>query len=333
MLEKIVIYVIGIMAALGSHCLMAQEIGLTYTAELQTDFRKKGKLVNLLRADFTQPLGRNVVIEAAAISVSETCEKSLIDDWEGFSNVEAENIPLALGVLGVRWQTGESSVFFGVRNVNEDYFTSPCTSLFTNSSCGIFPTLSANYSIANYPLASVGIDYKWEKNNWKVEASVYNGMGYRMFAGQENVFRFCPESDGVLGVASINYRKQGSDVYVGTALRSEGWKKEDWDAVLWGYIEQKVSVHWSALVQYSADPTTDMGCRSYVGCGLVAHYGRLEGGIFADYADYTTKHEWASELTCRIYCLKNLYIQPALHLVRNSRVCALAGLVRLEIEI
>lgn len=103
-------------------------------------------------------------MEMASISIAETHERPLIDDWQGFSNIEEENTPLALAVLGIRWQLKKSFLFVGVRNLNEDYFTSPYTSLFTNSSCGIFPTLSVNYPIANYPLASIGIDYKYKGN-------------------------------------------------------------------------------------------------------------------------------------------------------------------------
>ena len=46
-----------------------------------------------------------------------------------------------------------------------------------------------------------------------------------------------------------------------------------------------------------------------------------------------TGHEWASELTCKMCCLKNMYIQPALHLIKNSRMFAWAGLFRFGYEI
>lgn len=345
MMQKImVVCVIVAVVTLCNHRIMAQDVGLSYLSELQTDFRTKVKWVNLLRADVSVALNKNIGVEAASISVAGTSETPLLNDWQGFSSVEAENIPLALAVLGVRWQVGKSAVFVGIRNLNEDYFTSSCISLFTNSFCGIFPTLSADYPIANYPVASVGVDYKWQGEYWGVEASVYNGTGYRMFAGRENVFRFCPGSDGILGISTVNYQNNGSGYYMGFALRNglsacyaegteETEEKKGWNAVVWGYAEQKVFDHWYLLVQYSVNPTAKTGCRSYAGGGLVAHYGRLEAGMFADYADYTTGHEWASELTCKMCCLKNMYIQPALHLIKNSRMFAWAGLFRFGYEI
>ena len=87
-----------------SHCLAAQETGIAYTSEFQTDFRKGTKWVNLLRAEFEFPIGKNFGMEMASISIAETHERPLIDDWQGFSNIEEENTPLALAVLGIRWQ-------------------------------------------------------------------------------------------------------------------------------------------------------------------------------------------------------------------------------------
>lgn len=41
-----------------SHCLAAQETGIAYTSEFQTDFGKGTKWVNLLRAEFEFPIGK-----------------------------------------------------------------------------------------------------------------------------------------------------------------------------------------------------------------------------------------------------------------------------------
>lgn len=87
-----------------------------------------------------------------------------------------------------------------------------------------------------------------------------------MFAGRENVFRFCPGSDGILGISTVNYQNNGSGYYMGFALRNglsacyaegteETEEKKGWNAVVWGYAEQKVFDHWYLLVQYSVNPT------------------------------------------------------------------------------
>lgn len=347
MTKKIITVCLTTVVAMGNHRLAAQELGLTYTTEWQTDFQKGTNWVNLLRADFSQPIGRQISLDVTSISIAKSREERLANDLQTFSNIEEENIPLALAVLGCNWQIGKSSFFVGIRNLNEDCFNSPCTSLFTNSSCGIFPTLSANYPIANYPVSSVGADYKLSLDEWLFETSVYNGAGYRQFTGRENVFRFCPASDGILSVTSINYKKHGSSYYVGVALHSgvpvcyengseeqtQKTEKKELNEVVWGYAEQRLSSHAHALLQYSINPSADGGCRNYAGAGLVLHCGTTELGLFADYADFTTEHEWAGELTWKIPCLGKGYVQPTLHLIKNSRENKCIGLLRLGYEI
>ena len=208
------------LAAVSCHCGLAQELQVSYTTELQSDFKQGSNWVNLLRLDFTHSLGKHTTLQAATISTARTRAESLADDFQTFSNIEEENHPLALATLGIQQLFGHSSLFFGIRNLNEDYFTSPATSLFTNSSCGIFPTLSADYQIANYPVASVGLHYELQFTRWSLQASVYNGKGYYRFAGKENVFRFCPQQDGILSVTSLNYQHHDSNYHVGFALHS-----------------------------------------------------------------------------------------------------------------
>ncbi|WP_278968293.1 hypothetical protein [Phocaeicola barnesiae] len=48
------------------------ELDLTYTTEVQTNFRKEGKWVNLLRLDYSCLLGRNFRFSFSSISIAET---------------------------------------------------------------------------------------------------------------------------------------------------------------------------------------------------------------------------------------------------------------------
>ena len=212
---------------------------------------------------------------AASVSIAQTREEAFMHDLQTFSNIEEENLPFALSMLGIGRETEKYSVFFGIRNVNEDYFTSPCTSLFTNSSCGIFPTLSAETPLANYPVASVGFDGKIRWNRWLFQLSVYNGTGYKQLTGKENVFRFCPKSDGILGMTSLNYEYNGSNYFMGFALRSgmlehheNGNQRPETETaekecarIIWAYAEQRLSSHCSLLLQYSLRTGTPTGCR------------------------------------------------------------------------
>lgn len=177
-------------------CLAARtQVGAAYAGELLSDFRA-WNWVNMLRLEFSQPLGSRLRLDIATISIARTRKGRLIDDLQGFSNIEEEDTPLAPAVACVTWSRGRSQLSVGIRNVNEDYFTSPVTSFFTNSSCGLFPTVSANYPIANYPLASLGIHYVFQTERWEFQASVYNGQGYDSFTGRSSVFRFRPQRTG-----------------------------------------------------------------------------------------------------------------------------------------
>ena len=193
----------GVVAAGSCHNLMAGNFGAEYTTEWQTDFRQGVNWVNLLHLSYSSPTFLGMQLNAASVSIAQTREEAFMHDLQTFSNIEEENLPFALSMLGIGRETEKYSVFFGIRNVNEDYFTSPCTSLFTNSSCGIFPTLSAETPLANYPVASVGFDGKIRWNRWLFQLSVYNGTGYKQLTGKENVFRFCPKSDGILDRKSV----------------------------------------------------------------------------------------------------------------------------------
>ena len=85
----------------------------------------------------------------------------------------------------------------GVRNVNEDYFTEGNSTLFLNGSDGIFPTIAANYEMANFPLSGVCPIHAVYAHNkgFKAQFSLYNGVAGELADG--STFRFRPRRDGV----------------------------------------------------------------------------------------------------------------------------------------
>lgn len=112
----------------------AQEFSGQYTAEWQWDMNKNTNWANLLRLDMNIPIGKgNDAFEAATIHVSKTNDP-IIDDWQAFSNLDADNMFAAIAVLGYKHEWNSGRFFVGVRTVNEDFFTSDITSLFLNSS-------------------------------------------------------------------------------------------------------------------------------------------------------------------------------------------------------
>lgn len=246
---------IGVVAQEGEAEMHRLECGGELTTELQVADNGKCDFVNLLRLQASVPLSRSISFDVSSVSTCMTSRESIGGDLQTFSNLDAGNVAFALAKCGVGWEVKDGhSLFAGVRNMNEDYFASDVTAFFTNSSCGIYPTIGANFPIANYPLASMGVHYRYEVNenendndndnendnendndndngndngndndngNGKrngrlaVQFSLYNGMGYNRFAGRESVFRVCPGSDGVFGLSQIEYQHGDSNYFLG----------------------------------------------------------------------------------------------------------------------
>ena len=149
-------------------CISAQTIGTTYTTEVQYNFKSSANWVNLLRFETSIDIGKSGRFNYASIHIFKTSAQPIASDWQTFSNIEEINMAYGLAILGYTQKIRDILLFTGIRNVNEDYFVSPCTALFTNSSCGIFPTISANYPLGNYPLSAmcIHLDYKIN-NHWQ----------------------------------------------------------------------------------------------------------------------------------------------------------------------
>lgn len=314
---------------------------------------------NLLRLNVSVPVTRSVRFEAASLSTCMTAEESIGGELQTCSNLDAGNIPFALSVCGMSWtypsrQKGTThSLSLGIRNMNEDYFCSPATSLFTNSSCGIYPTISINYPIANYPVASVGMHYRYEneklcyknkdknKDNNKnkdedvnengsfvLQASLYNGQGYHRFTGRDNIFRVCPKDDGVFGLTEVSYTRRGSYYSLGNAI----YYKESMSATPWFYTEQSITPRLTLLAGYSHAFAADAQCRDFLGCGVLYQLGQCQLGAFTDYANFLERNEFATELTCKIPLSQHIDIQPTAHLIAHDGRLHCVAMLRMALS-
>lgn len=307
------------------------ELGLEFTTEQQVTQQGKYNFANQLRLSASLPIGKRLSLDIASLSFFMTSKESIGGDLQTFSNLDADNIPLALSMCGLNWDINDSHmVFAGLRNMNEDYFISPVTSLFTNSSCGIFPTLSANYEIANYPLASMGVHYKYEYENenyggngkFTIQASLYNGLGYRNFAGHDNILRFCPKDDGLFALTQIDYQYKGGRYFLGVCGRKpfgnifndvEG--KGEAGATMWTYTEQDVTSNLSLMAAYSHAFGKNPECTDFAGLGGKYSWKKSELGVFSDYARYSGANECATELTFKAAITPHINIQPSAHFI------------------
>lgn len=300
---------------------VSQEIGVNAITELQTNFRGDVNFANQLRINFEVPLSSNISFEAQSLSVGITKEERILNDLQNFSNLDAENLLFTLSKACVKWEINDrNTVYAGIRNMNEDYFISDVTSFFVNASCGIFPTLSSNYNMANYPFSSMGLHYTYQNNGFTYQASLYNGAGYNRFCGRDNLFRICPQSDGVFAITEASYKQHnGSEYFIGAATAPLNTRHTTYGLSVWAYTEQKLSKYLFLIADYGHDFAKDSFCQDFVGVGGKVDLNKVEIGLFTDYAHFTYRNEFATEISAKISLGKYFYFQPAFHLIHINK--------------
>ncbi len=320
----------------------SQTLSGEYTAEWEWGLKSKNtNFVNLLRFDFEWSPWKNGTIEAATLHIARTNDP-VIDDLQLYSSVYEENNFAAIAVLGYKHSWKNMNLFVGVRNSNEDFFTSDGTGLFTSASPGIFPTIGSSYPIANYPVSSLNVTFDITFGNWTITEALYNGVGYNGWKKSDNPFLVRPKRDGVYDEIQAAYETEDSYYSVGAAMHSKFFTFDEdgnftaenkFSAALWAYGEQTV---WSGadqrlrvMAQVSANTESRSACSTYaeVGCiyeykdntfGISGQYGRFheyeaEDDYYAPTDEYSLELTWNREIT------DHISVQPAFHYIRTGK--------------
>lgn len=313
-----------------------------YTTELQTDFHDS-KWANILQLRGQLPLSRNLSFDIASISVASTNEESLIGDYQGFSNIEEANLPLALSVACLEWCIGSRhTIYAGIRRMDEDYFCSDGLSFFTNSSCGVFPTISMNHDIATFPSAAMGMHYAYDSELLAVNVSLYNGRGNNRFYSRDNIFRFCPGSDGLFSLAQLEYRYHGSSYFLGGSIYYGNKYENNKNLLspsLWTYAEQSVGTRLTLLAAYShafgyvnsSHNKSAIPCRNFAAVGGIYAFSGCSLGVFSDYTKVDGINEFATELACDIPLSAKVSLQPTMHIITTDGDTKCVGMMRMNI--
>ncbi|MCL2561420.1 MAG: carbohydrate porin [Rikenellaceae bacterium] len=304
-----------------------------YTSEFQSNLSKKYNWANLLSLQVGFSPWKNGSFEIETLSAFKTRRERIAGDFQEFSNVEEDNMAINLFLTGYRHTLGDLLFFFaGVRNVNNDYFTQEYTSIFTNSSCGIYPTLSKNYPLADQPLSAMCLHMEFNiTDNLLLKNSLYNGTASQLTDGAR-IFNINPRNDGVFNITELSYlagkKKYGhyglgfAVDYEGHAAKPEGGKRK-FNYTIWGSVEKSV-LRWGAetelgfLAQASVAPNTDLECRRYSGIGAVLknitaskHGDHL--AAFVNRAMFGHVAETAMEFTFKYGLNDRITIQPTFH--------------------
>ena len=302
MIKRLFLFVTCISCFSLSH---AQEFGGVYTTEWQWDMNKNTNWLNLLRLEMNLPLNNGKgAFEAATLHVAKSND-GILGDWQGFSNIEADNNVAAIAVLGYMHEWKQGHLFVGVRNVNEDFFTSDATALFLNSSCGIFPTIAASYPIANYPYSGLTLYFDITKGGWTFNMLQleYAYSGGQYFAGAAIHTRQFPVDE------------QGE-------LSSADDAKSKTTCAWWVYGEQQL---WSiadksltAMLQYSENASRESCCYRYAAAGCTYKDSPNECGLSGLYARYQQGKEYTLELTFKRQLSESISIQPSFQYISND---------------
>ncbi len=287
----------------------AQTISGEYNGEWEWDFNNHTNFVNLLRFDFEWSPWKNGTIEAATIHIARTNDP-IIPDRQVFSNVYEENNYASIAVLGYKHSWQHVNLFVGVRNSNEDFFTSETTSFFTNSSLGIFPTIAASYPIPNYPVSSLNITLDFTFGNWTITEALYNGVGYSGWKKNDNPFLVRPKRDGIYDELQVAYETERSFYSVGAAMHTKEFiydeegdfiNRNKFSAALWAYGEQTV---WEGaddqkvrlMAQLSFNTNSHSACTSYAEVGCTYGFGQNTIGVSGQYCRFHDAEPLFSDL-------------------------------------
>ena len=289
--------------------------GAKLTSDIQTDF-KETRMQHLLELSAEVPLSRKLTLQVHSMSALSSDEEWLYYDLQGFSNIDCyEDVNFALTVAGLEWQINDRhTLFAGIRRTDEDYFCSDVLGIFTNSSCGIFPTLSWNYIVNTYPEAALGVHYAYDDERWRLQASLYNGMGNHDFKGRYNVFRICPKNDGLLALGQVEYRWKGSSYYLGGSMHT----LDDAPYTMWTYAEQKLWPNVTLLAAYGHAFGKETLCDNFYGGGVAMTLKNWDLGVFTDYMKVLGIGQWSTEIGIGWHLSEVLTIKPVVHIMKQD---------------
>lgn len=332
--------------------LEAQELNLVYSTEFQHNLHGKANWVNLLTVKGTWPtenagLWKDGSFDLATISVFRSSKERIVDDMQVFSNIDEHTLLVNLFIAGYTHRINRIRMFLGVRNMNEDYFNIPYSSLFTNSSCGVYPTISCNYICANYPLSAMCFFSEVKiTNQLTYTNSLYNGVAYDIWHDGCKLFSINPKRDGVMNVGElafstgVQYQSRyhlGGLFHTGHLNPEENNRRMPFNYVGWLLAEQDVYVgekeKIGLLAQASFAPENKNYCYSYIGAGLVA-YGLFSAskkdklGLMVNSAQFADMRETTAELTWSVPVSKYMVLQPAFHWIQTGEDIYTIGMLR-----
>lgn len=312
---------------------MKVELGTNYTSEIQSDFGSGLKWVGFMQNNLNiyfphknKREGSEITIEL--ITIYSTSATRLANDQQTFSNIEGPDLLLSPFLMGYTYHFKNHKIFAGFRNVNEDYFTTDYTSLFTQSSAGIHPVLSANFELANYPQTGLAVFLETNPSSClRMRSSVYNGVSGSFFKGENNPFGFNYQNNGLFLMHDMLLTKTGLRYNIGVLAHLSGNRQKRGGA-LWGLVEKAIystnSMELGVVADASYAFMSAPQCSYYWSLGFVADglLGKKAKSIISSRlfcAHFRKGKEFDLELNWLYQINSSLRIQPAIHLLHTDK--------------
>ncbi|MDR2962056.1 MAG: carbohydrate porin [Bacteroidales bacterium] len=322
--------------------------GVDYTSELQSNFGRKYNWVNLLTLWGEVPTEklckgwRGGAFQAGTFGSYKLFDEQIVPDLQTYSNIEEDNRWLNFSLLGYEQRWHKVTLYAGVRSANYDYFISPYTSLFTGSSAGIFPTLSVNYDMANYPLSGLGLHAEYAfAEDWIFKTSLYNGIAHDPQASGRTdlsqLFVVRPRRDGLFSMSQLSFRNYA----IGAAVQTAG-EEHTTTASFWAAVEQALVKNdqreIGLLLHGGFAPSHKLECRYYAAvgaywAGILAPEKGDQIGVYFNATEVSGEKEQSLELTWHYPLCEWLCVQPAVHYIVTGGRQSVVGLLRVYVSV
>lgn len=169
--------------------------------------------VTLLNVDYEFGLWKDGALCVDLLAVAnlrqEQGKSGVADNLHLFSAIEDSPSTLALMTFGLGQSLAEGKVWLyaGVRNLGNDYFTSPWNSVFTSAMNGLFPSIATNFVVADAPKAAMALHAEWHaERHWSAKMSVYDGVASELWS---DLFCLNLRRDGVFMIGEVGYDGEG----------------------------------------------------------------------------------------------------------------------------
>lgn len=267
---------------------------------------------------------------------------NLLGDMQVASNIDAGNHTY-LQELWFKQTFGKVDFTLGLQDLNVEFASSEYGGLFMNSSFGILPVISTNFSAPIFPLTTLGLTAKWNispKFSW-VNA-VYDGSPTDFDYNPYNIKWCFASGDGILAVSELQYNahirslpgRYKVGIYSHNHMVENVLNENVTDSLenniigLYAYADQEVwrknEKSLGLFLQLGYSPSNASTNNYYFGAGL--NYAGLLKKEGTDILGLAVAHqhfseglnsETAIELTYQYPLTKNLFIQPDIQYIVN----------------